>query len=546
MNMNKVAILALSALLCACAPDKEEFNYDKLNKQARTEYLKPVRPGNEGENGFWNINARKFIFAPAFDFKEEPGAGSYRYVVSTGGGTFDFKASKPNTSLAPVWNDIPVGDATLRVVALDEHGDSIREVGNRNFFRDFPFSGPYPPAARSYRECAVRALLFIHNIPALAKWAETGEPDLDYLLNIYPCKNVSATICCELMLARFVPSCADDARQIALNAGEWLMKMCRPEGEPLAFFPPTYYSDALASGLAENKGVVMTMEACKASLAFLDLYDATGDERYMNRVKDILGTYCGIQAGDGSFPMKMSFEGKPYNGISARPDPLLNLITRMDKQYGIRDWEEMRIKCEKWMDEYAIPVFDMTGQFEDIQIDHIELYSNMSHWSALPYAIHMMESGSITPEQISICKDLIDFGEDQFVYWDTFANEDGIHVYETPSVGEQYYYMVPIDDSAGIMSIAWMDYYLVTGDKLALAKAKAMVDSITRVQSAVTGMIPTGFESSWGTYSNDYDLVWLSCNLGAILAVLKYDQIANGSEGPDAPPIDYWMRQMMY
>lgn len=554
--MRKTAFLTLAILLCACSAGIEDFNYDRLNRQARKEYLKPVRPGYEGRNGFWNINAEKFIFAPAFDFKEEPGASAYRFIVYSGDREFEFKADKPYTSLAPVWDEIPVGQTYLSVLALDGNGDAIREVGNRSFIRDFPFNGPYPPAARSYKECAKRALLFIHNIPAIKHWSEYGEPDMTYLLNTYPCKNVSGTICCELMLSRFVPSCADEARDIALKAGEWLMKVSRPEGDPLAFFPPTYYMDTYASGNEENQGQTMSMEACKASLAFLDLFDATGDPCFMNHVRGILETYRRLQAEDGSFPMKLNYTtGEAYNQVCARPIPLLNLIRRMDKQYDMRDWEEMRVKCENWMDEFAIAPFDMTGQFEDVSVEGVELFSNMTHWTCVPYAIYMMESGSITPEQLETCKDIIDFGEDQFAYWDSFPNDDGIHVRETPSVGEQYYYRVPIDDSAGSMAIAWMDWYLVTGDRLALAKAKAMVDSITRVQSPVTGMLPTAWESSWGCYDNDHDLIWISCNLGTILAVLKYDQLVSaaaarsgkaGTVQSDVPSIDYWMRQMMY
>lgn len=546
--MKRAIFLSFLLVLFSCASsDIESLDYKKLNRQARKEYLNPVRPGYEGRNGYWNINAEKFIFAPAFDFKEVDGAVSYRFSVRTSGHEFSFESAKPYSALVPIWNDIPVGDSYLSVVALDERGDSICEVGNRSFIRDFPFSGPYPPAARSYQECVKRALLFIHNIPAIRQWKDTGEPDMTYLLNTYPCKNVSGTICCELLLSRFVPSCADDARDIALKAGEWLMNVSWPDGEPLAFFPPTYYMDTYASGNAENQGMTMSMEACKASLAFLDLYDATGDERFMNHVKGILSTYRRLQREDGSIPMKLNYStGEAYNSVCARPIPLLSLIRRMDKQYGLRDWEDMRVKCENWMDEFAIAPFDMTGQFEDVSVDGVELFSNMTHWTCIPYAIYMMESGNVTSERLKTCKEIIDFAEDQFSYWDTFANEDGIRVRETPSVGEQYYYRVPIDDSAGIMAIAWMDYYLVTGDRLSLAKAKALADAITRVQSPVTGMIPTAWESSWGTYDRDHDLIWISCNLGAVLALLKYDQLASGNKASDVPSIDYWMRQMMY
>lgn len=70
----KRIILALSIFalsLPGCSDRKtESLDYEALNRQARQDYLFPVRPGYEGVNPFWNEFAVKFIYAPAFDFKE--------------------------------------------------------------------------------------------------------------------------------------------------------------------------------------------------------------------------------------------------------------------------------------------------------------------------------------------------------------------------------------------------------------------------------------------------------------------------------------------
>ena len=45
-----------------------------------------VRPGIPGERPFWNINAHRFIYAPAFDLPEVEGAASYRFAIKAAGG----------------------------------------------------------------------------------------------------------------------------------------------------------------------------------------------------------------------------------------------------------------------------------------------------------------------------------------------------------------------------------------------------------------------------------------------------------------------------
>src|SRR5688500_15083784 len=41
----------------------------------------PLRPGEPGKSPFWNAYAKRFIFAPAFDFKRIDNAVKYRYEI---------------------------------------------------------------------------------------------------------------------------------------------------------------------------------------------------------------------------------------------------------------------------------------------------------------------------------------------------------------------------------------------------------------------------------------------------------------------------------
>ena len=111
--MNKSLLLAgmvLSILFSCGKPDKEDF--DALNARAAKEYLEPLRPGYEEGNSWWNVFAHRFLYAPAFDFKEIEGAKEYRFELKSAenGSEWSFTADAPWNPLSPVWNDVTVGN----------------------------------------------------------------------------------------------------------------------------------------------------------------------------------------------------------------------------------------------------------------------------------------------------------------------------------------------------------------------------------------------------------------------------------------------------
>ncbi len=512
---------AAGLLLAACTDVQKGLDYNGLNARAQQEYLEPVRPGYEGENPFWNGFAKKFIYAPAFDFAECEGAECYRFTVKGDEGSWTFTADSPKAPLTPIWNDVAVGDVELVVEALDVEGRTLRAVGTREFLRDFPFSGPYASPSRDYRQAAVMGLMYIHKMPEIRHWLENTEPDMSYSHNTYPCKIIGATIRAEVLLASLVPSVREDAEKIARNAAQFLIDQSRPADAPLAYFPPTYYKDLVASKRDENQNKTMMMEAASAGNAFLDLFNLTQDSTYFNHAVGIADTYLRQQREDGSFPIKVDFiSGEPVNSSCAMLGTLLSYLLRLHNEYGLDRYEDMRKKGETWMRDVALKAFDMTGQFEDVTVLGLQPYENLTNCTAAPYATYLLSREGYSSGDLEYAEDLVRFSEDQFVFWDMKPNEYGYKPCATPCVYEQYKYQKPVDASVCNVSNAMLSLYEQTGDKLYYAKAKALIDNITIVQNAVNGKIPT----TWDFRKPSSDMkrtFWINCSYSSAKTLLR-------------------------
>ncbi|MCR5325410.1 MAG: hypothetical protein K6E37_01520 [Bacteroidales bacterium] len=520
--MRKVLFIAALALFAACA---RPGTYERLNSQAAEEYLQPVRPASEGRNPCWNKFAKKFMYAPAFDVPAVEGAASYRFTVKGPDGEWSFDAKEPGASLAPVWNSIPPSKVSLAVLALDDSGACIDTAYTREFLRDFPFSGPYTEPVRDYREAAIKGALYVHLMPEVQNWIGSDAPDMAYSHNTYPCKIIGATIRNECFIARELPERRENALQVARSAAAFLIAMSRPEGDPLAFFPPTYYLDKQASNREWNKGKTMTLEAAAAGQAFLDLYDVTGEKEYFDRAVGIGHTYIKLQREDGSLPIKVDFvTGEPVNEVCAMLHPLLRYFLRLEG-YGMTEFSPAREKGERWMDEIAVERFDMTGQFEDVNVKGLEPYQNLTNCTAAPYASYLMHKSVITDRDRANARDLVRLSEDQFVHWayhDLLA--DGFPRKNAPCVHEQYHYEMPVDNSACNVANAWLDIYEDSGDLLCLAKAKAMIDNITIQQNAVNGKLPTTWE--WRETGKDRKRTfWINCSFSSVSMLMRFAEM---------------------
>ncbi len=531
------SVLLCAFTACCGRPAVPELDYVKLNAQAAEEYLRPVHPGIRGQVPFWNGYSFKFIYAPSFDFDDVEGAAGYLYTISSGERSYSFNAATPRDPLSPVWDQIPVGPASLCVQALDADGNPLGEPLNRSFERDNPFQGPYEPAPRGYREAALMAATFIHNSPVAQGWLRDGaKPSLRYQLNCYPNKIWGGTIQIECFIAGNIPSLKDEALKVARTAADALIANSQPADGPLPFFPPTYYGSGtdtlvwyIQRVIDRNRDYTMFADAVMAADALLDLYDTTGDKKYFDHARRIAETYRDLQAEDGSWPVKVNkYTGEPITDARCMPTSILQLAQRLHDRYGVRGFEKMISTTETWLWENTISNFNFNGQFEDVNVADKAAYQNLTNCIAVDCIDYLLHKPHPSKKEISACIEMARFAEDQFTRWHSPVAEDADAVtgdeFTTPFVYEQYSFRCPIDASTVGVANAWMNIYEATGDALALAKAKALVDSIVKIQDPECGCIPT---SLYQDAQVDISEHWVNCTYSSIQKLIRLDNILN-------------------
>ena len=90
---------------------------------------------------------------------------------------------------------------------------------------------------------------------------------------------------------------------------------------------------------------------------------------------------------------------------------------------------------------------------------------------------------------------------------------------------EQYKYEMAVDNSSCNVANAYLSLYEETGDRLAYAKGKALIDNLTIVQDQITGRIPTllAFRGKMNEYNTFF---WINCCVASIQTLLRMDKIA--------------------
>lgn len=528
--------LLLSATVVSCATHSSKIDSDHLTAEAAEEYLVPLRQGGVDGSPFWNIHATRFTYAPAFDFKDVEDASEYRFTIRQNGQPDRvFYADSPSANLSPVWAEIVPDSVRLIVEGVCGKDHVLGVAGERTFFRAYPFIAKDDSPARGYREAALKACLFVHNMPAVQNWKNSSEPDMSYPYNAYVCKIIGATIRTECLLARELPYLKDEAMAIALNAAGYLVMMAQNDKTVLEGWPPTYgvapadKTSHPAKVARLNAGKMMVLEASVPGEAYLDLYDATGDEIWKERASQVASTFGMIQGEDGSWPTRIDrFSGKQIGQTKAFPGHILRFLRRCVEDYQMTQFQNIIDKAEAYIADVAMKAFDLTGQFEDSLYDVLEPYSNLTNFTASPYADYLLTKQAPTREDVVNAKDLIRLSEDQFVHWDFPADTLGFKDRVTPCVNEQYYYEVPIDASTADVCDGYLALYEYDGDRLALAKAKALLNALTRAQNPVTGQIATSLQYNGGYTPRPEDF-WLNCSWWSAKVLLRMEKAVSGN-----------------
>jgi len=497
-----IATFAIQTYNCRAQTDKRTV----LGEMALEESATPIRSGIPGEVPFWNENAIRFIYAPAFEYKTISGAENYLYKIkSEDKSTYNFKNRVPYAPLSKVWIEMPTGFFDLNVIGLNSKGDSIGLAGSGRYYKAAYFNGPYHQAVMPYDESAKKALNNLIHKDYVNYWLEKRVPDPDYALYRYPAKIYSALVIGAVTFARLKPNTPDATRAVKLakTIADYMIDISYKKGSAWEYFVPTYYGSRIKNkpGSHINLANNFTVMGADAGNAYLDLYALTKDVKYFDAAKRIADTYLKNQMDNGSWYLYADYaSGKPVVPNIAIPTAVINYFDRLRKDFNVKGLGIPTKKALEWILQNPVKTFNWQAQFEDVK--PMPPYKRHSREQACDLAIYLMKNGI----QISLAEELIRFSEDQFVIWEKpypiiihdrpdkeispgWNSKNWI----TPSVQEQYGFWMPVSRTAGVMIDTYLEAYKATKKEIYLAKAKSIANALTLVQKEHNGDYPTMF-----------------------------------------------------
>ena len=416
-------------------------------------------------------------------------------------------------------------ELTVRTVNED-HSEGYL-VGARTFFKLAPFHTDLPKAKYSYGECASRAFRYIMNLDFIRYWIDHAEPEPNYLLNAFPSKTHSSIIEAMVEYASVIPEKADDALKIATRAADYLLSITPGDDSPLRGVPPTYKLDYSAAAekhfkgslVADRSGTVMVIYPSYVGNALLKLWDAVKERKYLDAAIAIGEFYLKTVQPSGTW--NLIIDGKTGETVSSNPcDPVGHIVPFLMKLYertGEKKWKTLAENAIAFVEKNTLQTFNWEGQFEDSGLS--ANYSNLTHFGAAALVRYYAKYHAADESKMEIAEDILRYIEDQFVVWKRPApwNKDGDDpaAWPTPCALEQYNWYVPIDSSAANVIMTFVAMYKAGRGELYLAKAKALTDTITRVQRE-DGMIPTHWMDKETLNGHNF---WINCMIATADAV---------------------------
>lgn len=503
--MTSFRLSLLCVLLFFVAPTRAQTDLTSYGEMSRKESVVPIRPGISGKTTFWNGRAKRFIYAPAFDFQLVNGAKQYQFdiVSEREQKTYTFRSDVPYAVLSPVWASVPVGYVSLKISALDEKGSAFATVGEKRFYRAAPFNGIYHSPVMPYDQSAKVALGHLLDEAYVKYWLEHQKPDPTYLNYRYPAKIYSALVIGAVDFARLnqgTPK-AQEAIKLAKIVADFMLQIRYEVGSKWEYFVPTYYGSKFPEDKPHMRPHVnFTIMGVDAGHAFLDLYDFTGGQTYLQAAKAIASTYLKNQDTQGSWHQFVAYKtNTPLAENIVIPTAIVNYFDRLKSNYAMDNLGPATKKALQYIEENPMRTYNWQGQFEDVAA--LPSYVNLSREQACDYAVYLLNNFATDKKRLADAEELIRFAEDQFVIWEqpmdkkSKSNNPGRlpENWILPSVQEQSVFWEPVGRSAGIMIHTYLHAYDKTGKDIYLAKAQSIGNSFTLVQQAHQGEYPTFF-----------------------------------------------------
>jgi maltose/maltodextrin transport system substrate-binding protein len=262
----------------------------------------------------------------------------------------------------------------------------------------------------------------------------------------------------------------------------------------------------------------MTLYPAEAAMAYLDLYDATHDEKYLTVARTIADTYLRLQLKCGTwYQILDSVTGEAVAPNLLVPTYVILFFDRLRDSYGITKYESVREKAFNWIMANTMKTYNWQGQFEDVGAK--APYEDQSNPDVTGVSIILFNASDKHPEYLAMAKEMLRFAEDQFVVWDRRDAVAGPN-WAIPSALEQYVCYTPINASNHALIRAFIAGYKATGDTMYKAKALALADTLTVAwKDFGSNEIPTWM--NYGEPSND----WMNCSVVSAITLIDCEKL---------------------
>jgi hypothetical protein len=442
----------------------------------------------------WNVCSKQFIDAPVFRVLPLAPTAQYRAIVRQDNRSWSLSARAPSLSLEEIWPLMRVGEFTLMLDCVDREGKVLRsETSTR--FKAPDFQGFNEPAA-DWAAAADRNIAYLINAndhlvvpyrePGVPVWIWAATPGHK---NSYPCITINNLTWAFLAHRENHGPQSAEALRLARAGADWALEHRHPNSGALPLFPYSTISKGKFGGSVDGEAVNL-LRASWLAISFVDLYEATRHQPYLDYARHIADTTVRFQNADGSFPYRVNpLTGAVIEQYNCSAMEFVELVEKLDP-FGHNQRRELGAqRALDWMLFSVCTTRNWKAAYEDV--GEKRLYFNLSQMPVLPLIRYLCRHQDEDPAYLRTAMELNRWVEDQFIAFGPDNASSPVRV-KGPQVFEQFVCWRPMEGHTASWILALIELHRATGQPIYLEKARAAANAICAEQ------YPDGQFSTWG------------------------------------------------
>lgn len=287
----------------------------------------------------------------------------------------------------------------------------------------------------------------------------------------------------------------------AIKLADWNITHSTPSDVAYANMPYSTLEEKKPGGFRDGSGI-MPDKAAIMSLAYLDIYKATKEDRFLKAAEAIATSLVNNQRDNGTWPFRVDPRTKDViEEFTSSVIYAVMLFDNLDEINGNDHYKEQRDKTWKWLLNGPIKTKEFRGFYEDIE----ESTEGRTNYDCLDVIRYLLANRTNDNGYLELAQDLNVWLEETFM--------DKIEGFEpAEGIREQ----LQCNYIMGIHSLNWAsmlkDLAEASGDEKMKERAIQTANYITYYMQP-DDRIVVGFEySQW----------WYSCHIGVILYLVDF------------------------